>query len=596
MKKLAVVFVFVFCLIFSYAPSAAYAHTVSVEIPGHMNNTDEIGINLGLDELTKPLDENLYYGRTLLTDDGKKAWDYVLQLLLDYDNTNDVYPRDSSGNTYIVVNYAEEAGVNPTVEDAKRIQSYLVRNEPRMFHLKDWGASYTTSAAGVETQKFYIGNGVQNGNDYHKKLLEIEPAVSNMLSCLKDDMTVYQQVRTLQAALESFVTYGFGGAESDIRGAFISQKAICGGYSKAFLYLMQRMGLNCIWVEGYTAPNGGGYHAWNYVEIFGKWYMVDTTWGGDNWFLQGQNYLSDGFAMHEHNMTFAVMPTLAENRIPANYGKYPSITLEAVEKAVVLKGAQYDASDLVLSYSSIYGEDLSKNINIVTQLDTSATGIYEVNISLSDGHENKVTKTSLVTVAEGNVVPQFEEYQTQYTLLQNGHEVAYDKGFLFKEYNNPPRIFAVPTQHDNNLFEARVGIIGSVRQNTQYGQYAGVKFVVEFLGDDQSTVLSSYETKRHGWKTESEIISIEVPKEACYVKISSVTFEGTGNNHSFWTDVKFTSYEDVENTQIIPALPKGEEPSSPDDGGKNNMLAVYIIAGIAVAVSATGIILHKVKK
>lgn len=561
MKKIFGIFICFICLLAIFTPSQSEAYAITPDIPPHADNLSEIGLNLSAEELTKPLPAELYYGRTLLTDEGKKAWDYAVEVLLSYDNSDNAYPKDGSGNTYLTINYALEADAYPTAEDVKRIQSYLVRNEPRLFHLKDWGASFNVNSEGETVQTFYIGNGVQNGNDYLKKLEEIEPIVSAMLAKLKADMTIYQQVRLLQSELENHITYSFDGANSDIRGAFIGRKAICGGYSKAFMYLMQRINLNCIWLEGYTAPNGGGYHAWNYVEIFGNWYMVDTTWGGDNWYLQGQNYREDGFAMHDPNPTFAVIPTLAEDRVPANYGKYPSITLDVEENAVVLQGEDFDPKELVTSFSSVYNEDLSGNITVKTQLDTDETGVYETKFILSDAHGNSVEKTATIKVAEGQRTScEAETYPTAYTLLQKGNEVPYTEGFLFKEHDNPPRTFAVPSG-ENVYFEATVGIIGSVRQNTSFGHYAGVEFLAEFL-DEEGAVVGSYKTARHGWKTEAENLFVEIPDGATSVRINSLAV-GSGNNHSFWANAGFTVYKDPSDLTLIPAE-KVEIPESPD--------------------------------
>lgn len=58
--------------------------------------------------------------------------------------------------------------------------------------------------------------------------------------------------------------------------------AICDGLSKAFLCMARIEGINAIKVSGIAMTAYGqerGAHAWNKVEVSGKWYMVDTTWG-----------------------------------------------------------------------------------------------------------------------------------------------------------------------------------------------------------------------------------------------------------------------------------------------------------------------------
>lgn len=63
-------------------------------------------------------------------------------------------------------------------------------------------------------------------------------------------------------------------------GLFDTRVAVCDGYSKAFLVLCERAGLDAVRVTGTgTNPSGfSGNHAWNQVKRQGAWYNVDVTW------------------------------------------------------------------------------------------------------------------------------------------------------------------------------------------------------------------------------------------------------------------------------------------------------------------------------
>lgn len=58
-------------------------------------------------------------------------------------------------------------------------------------------------------------------------------------------------------------------------GPLVYGKAVCEGYSKAFMYLAQSLGFECVCVIG-TA--NGEEHMWNLVKLYGTWYHVDVTW------------------------------------------------------------------------------------------------------------------------------------------------------------------------------------------------------------------------------------------------------------------------------------------------------------------------------
>jgi hypothetical protein len=66
-------------------------------------------------------------------------------------------------------------------------------------------------------------------------------------------------------------------------GALVEGKAVCEGYSRAFKYLCDTVGIPCELVLG-TAE---GEHMWNLVQLNGQWYNSDITWddpenkGGD---------------------------------------------------------------------------------------------------------------------------------------------------------------------------------------------------------------------------------------------------------------------------------------------------------------------------
>ncbi|WNW00543.1 transglutaminase domain-containing protein [Mycoplasmopsis bovis] len=54
------------------------------------------------------------------------------------------------------------------------------------------------------------------------------------------------------------------------------KNAICTGYANRFNMLMHEMGIPSIMITGNIASWRSVKHAWNLVEIDGKWYHVDT--------------------------------------------------------------------------------------------------------------------------------------------------------------------------------------------------------------------------------------------------------------------------------------------------------------------------------
>lgn len=77
----------------------------------------------------------------------------------------------------------------------------------------------------------------------------------------------------------------------NIYGALVEKNAVCEGYAESFKYILDEIGIPCVIVSG-TATNSEGAtenHAWNYVQLNGKWYGVDTTW--DDPVIRGFGYV-----------------------------------------------------------------------------------------------------------------------------------------------------------------------------------------------------------------------------------------------------------------------------------------------------------------
>ncbi len=116
-----------------------------------------------------------------------------------------------------------------------------------------------------------------------------------------------------QADMQGY-EYGF-----NIDGVFLQARAVCEGYSKAFKLLCDRAGIPCRTVYGVA---DGENHSWNYVELEGEWYLVDSTWddpvGGEHLLLR--DHLLKGSQSRMGGQTI-------EEIYHNDYAEYPSLAL-----------------------------------------------------------------------------------------------------------------------------------------------------------------------------------------------------------------------------------------------------------------------------
>lgn len=57
------------------------------------------------------------------------------------------------------------------------------------------------------------------------------------------------------------------------------RKGVCGDFSALYSYLLLQSGVDAIAVSNWGETDETGYHAWTFVEVDGKGYHIDPTWG-----------------------------------------------------------------------------------------------------------------------------------------------------------------------------------------------------------------------------------------------------------------------------------------------------------------------------
>jgi len=78
-----------------------------------------------------------------------------------------------------------------------------------------------------------------------------------------------------------------------MEGVFETGFAVCDGMSKAFAMMASMLGIETVRVIG-PARSGTigefGQHAWNKINLYGEWFIADTTWGIPSFNLTGTNF------------------------------------------------------------------------------------------------------------------------------------------------------------------------------------------------------------------------------------------------------------------------------------------------------------------
>lgn len=152
--------------------------------------------------------------------------------------------------------------------------------------------------------------------DVLKNASKIEQGVNEILSkCKNREASEAERFMSIYECMARNISYDFEGAISNksddlliahtIYGVFAKKKAVCDGISKAFKYVLERSGIDCVVVYG-KKEKSGEPHAWNIVWIDDKPCHVDLTWAVENSNKRKINYdyvgLTDKQIEKDHNI------------------------------------------------------------------------------------------------------------------------------------------------------------------------------------------------------------------------------------------------------------------------------------------------------
>lgn len=193
-----------------------------------------------------------------------------------------------------ILSYKESMNLSDysiSADDLYKIYLCVLDDYPEIFW-DDWFSYYTsgdTVGGIVLTYQF----SQQQTADMIDSML---PVRDQILEETKD-LTEYARIMYIFDYLTDHVTYDEDNTSShrtgnshnitdthvanahNIYGALIYHRAVCEGYAKAFQYLLNASGTECLLISG-DVENGS--HAWNYVYLDGNYYAVDITWCDPN--------------------------------------------------------------------------------------------------------------------------------------------------------------------------------------------------------------------------------------------------------------------------------------------------------------------------
>lgn len=147
---------------------------------------------------------------------------------------------------------------------------------------------------------------------------EVEKAVQDIIRGAPDNATDYEMEIYLNEWIIYHCSYDKEAPQRhNVYGSLIQGRAVCDGYAKAFQLLCQRMGIDCVTIEGTATEfesrleeNGDDGHMWNCIKLEGDWYHVDVTWNDGDVHIQKYAFLN--LSTEEIERTHSISPKFGE--------------------------------------------------------------------------------------------------------------------------------------------------------------------------------------------------------------------------------------------------------------------------------------------
>lgn len=112
---------------------------------------------------------------------------------------------------------------------------------------------------------------------YEKVKAQLDKIVAMVDDEWSDDMKILfvhdYLINQVSYDYDNYLAGTVDDAQFCLYGTLIEKEAVCEGYSKAFMVIMHRLGIECELVESNEMA-----HMWNAVKVNGSWYHIDLTW------------------------------------------------------------------------------------------------------------------------------------------------------------------------------------------------------------------------------------------------------------------------------------------------------------------------------
>lgn len=368
-KSSALLLSFIFTLIISSAflKEAAYALT----------NTNEVTAKCPYDGTLKEKNYKGLQTIDLTTNSGKyyaadTMYNQIYNGLLNYSTSIDVSSYSPS-----------------TTDQVFRVFLTVINDHPDLFYIDFSNSSVgyyknTSLSNYCKLEPSYLYSQSECQSKRTQLLAKVNTIISSVTS---SSMTSLEKELAIHDYVVNNVTYNMGTEtwlDHSAWGPLIDGTGVCDGYSKSLKLLLNKVGIPCIVVDSDSMG-----HAWNIVNINGKYYHVDSTWddpvpeenrAGYYYFNVSDSVISD--SNHKHTWVNSDYPACTDST-------YSYLQNDNYSELMCTRNNDifyyFDASHWTLHSISIYG---TNNVSLNTKIFGDNPYIFGNYIYYLNGYDN----------------------------------------------------------------------------------------------------------------------------------------------------------------------------------------------------------------
>jgi hypothetical protein len=202
------------------------------------------------------LPDHLQYYYGILTDADKLLYRQIYVVMRDHLDYTDVEVTDS--------------------DNISTVMEYVLLDNPELFYVDSLKTQTTT--IGTETTLAITASESLTESEQVAAGHKIDDFSENALAGISDSMTDYEKALHIYSYVVSNLEYVLDAPYNQSLYSAALGQTVCRGYTCAFKYLCDQLGIPCIVVTGHMQEES---HAWNMVYLDGQWCYVDCTAADD---------------------------------------------------------------------------------------------------------------------------------------------------------------------------------------------------------------------------------------------------------------------------------------------------------------------------